>query len=248
MQPESTATAGTLVTFLLDRTGSMEAIKDDTIGGFNAYLKGLQADADGVEFSLLQFDSISIDKLCVNKPVTDVPLLTPETFQPRASTPLIDAAVKTIRAVELAVAKRPVPPKVVICIQTDGQENASTEHDWPELNLLIKEKAALGWQFNFLGAGIDAYEQGERMGISADNTMSYDAQDRAATMAAFSGRAARTAAYARGAVPDMMFSPQEKRAAKDKFDPAAKPSKADRKPAAPPAQKRRAPQVDDFTL
>jgi hypothetical protein len=28
----------TVVSFLLDRTGSMEAIKSDTIGGFNAYL------------------------------------------------------------------------------------------------------------------------------------------------------------------------------------------------------------------
>ena len=28
----------TLVTFLLDETGSMQSIKDDTIGGFNSYL------------------------------------------------------------------------------------------------------------------------------------------------------------------------------------------------------------------
>ncbi len=54
---------------------------------------------------------------------------------------------------------------MVICIQTDGLENASTEHTWAELNLLIKEKAKLGWQFNFMGAGIDAYEQGRQMGI-----------------------------------------------------------------------------------
>jgi hypothetical protein len=33
---------------------------------------------------------------------------------------------------------------VVICIQTDGQENSSTEHSWNELNALVKEKAALG--------------------------------------------------------------------------------------------------------
>src|SRR5215207_8666179 len=127
----------TLVTFLLDRTGSMQSIKDDTIGAFNAYLATLKKGGDGIEFSFLQFDSISIDKVCVNRPVAEVAPLTDETFEPRASTPLIDAAYATIEAVGEAVAKREAMPKVVICIQTDGLENASTEHTWAELNLLI---------------------------------------------------------------------------------------------------------------
>ena len=38
MLNETKPAATTLVTFLLDRTGSMESIKDDTIGAFNAYL------------------------------------------------------------------------------------------------------------------------------------------------------------------------------------------------------------------
>ncbi len=71
MRPQSAASSATLVTFLLDRTGSMESIKDDTIGGFNAYLSALKADGAGIEFSLLQFDSMSIDKVCVNIPVAD---------------------------------------------------------------------------------------------------------------------------------------------------------------------------------
>ena len=97
-----------------------------------------------------QFDSISLDKICVNKPVAEVAPLTDETFQPRASTPLIDAAYATIEAVGEAIASATVTPKVVICIQTDGLENASTEHTWAELNLLIKEKsqARLAVQFH----------------------------------------------------------------------------------------------------
>jgi hypothetical protein len=63
---------------------------------------------------------------------------------------------------------------VVICIQTDGQENSSTEHIWNELNALVKEKAALGWQFNFMGVGMDAYDQGARMGIAPAATVAYD--------------------------------------------------------------------------
>src|SRR5262245_60704989 len=57
-------TTRTLVTFLLDRTGSMEAIRDDTIGGFNAYLEGLKSDGGAeIDFTLIQFDSVCIDKI-----------------------------------------------------------------------------------------------------------------------------------------------------------------------------------------
>lgn len=211
------ATTRTLVTFLLDRTGSMEAIRDDTIGGFNAYLDGLKGNGEAeIDFTLIQFDSVSIDKICVAVPIAKVDRLTRETYQPRASTPLIDAAVKTINAVEASLLHEPAA-KVVICIQTDGQENSSVEHDWAELNALIKEKSAKGWQFNFMGVGIDAYDQGARMGISHDATVAYDHRDPAAVHAAFVGSAQSTRRFAQGAAPSTAYAPEEKAAAGDRF-------------------------------
>lgn len=207
----------TLVTFLLDRTGSMEAIRDDTIGGFNAYLDGLKSDGDAnIDFTLVQFDSVSIDKICVAVPVAEVSKLTRETYQPRASTPLIDAACKTINAVEASLLSQPAA-KVVVCIQTDGQENSSVEHSWDELNALIKEKSAKGWQFNFMGVGIDAYEQGARMGIAPDSTMAYDHHDPAAVRAAFVGSAQSARRYATGAAPTAAYARAEKAAAGDRL-------------------------------
>lgn len=211
------ASTRTLVTFLLDRTGSMEAIRDDTIGGFNAYLDGLKGNGDAnIDFTLVQFDSVSIDKICVAVPVAEVAKLTRETYQPRASTPLIDAACKTINAVEASLLHEPAA-KVVICIQTDGQENSSVEHNWGELNALIKEKSAKGWQFNFMGVGIDAYDQGARMGISPDATMAFNERDPAAVRAAFVGSAQSTRRYAEGAAPSTAYAPEEKAAAGDRF-------------------------------
>jgi hypothetical protein len=214
MTQESTRT---LVTFLLDRTGSMEAIRDDTIGGFNAYLDGLKGNGEAkIDFTLIQFDSVSLDKICVAVPVAQVAKLTRETYQPRASTPLIDAAVKTINAVEASLLSAPAA-KVVICIQTDGQENSSTEHTWGELNALVKEKSAKGWQFNFMGVGIDAYDQGARMGIAPAATMAYDHSDSAAVRAAFAGSAESTRRYVVGAAPTTAYAPEEKAAAGDRF-------------------------------
>jgi hypothetical protein len=207
----------TLVTFLLDRTGSMEPIRDDTIGAFNAYLDGLKGD-DGtpIDFTLVQFDSMSIDKIHVQVPVAEVPRLTRETYQPRASTPLIDAAYKTIVAVEESLA-RATDTKVVICIQTDGQENSSVEHRWDQLNALIKEKVGKGWQFNFMGVGIDAYHQGERMGIPQARTMAYDHQDAMATRAAFAASAENARRYARAEVCETAYTPEQKAASGDRF-------------------------------
>ena len=211
----------TFVTFLLDRTGSMEAIRDDTIGGFNAYLDGLKGNGDtDIDFTLVQFDSVSIDKICVAVPVGKVEKLTRDTYQPRASTPLIDASVKTINAVEASLLHE-VAAKVVICIQTDGQENSSVEHNWAELNALIKDKSAKGWQFNFMGVGIDAYDQGARMGISPAATMAYDHRDRQATVAAFGASAENARRYARSECDDTDYRPAQKVAAGDRFGTAA---------------------------
>ena len=93
--------------------------------------------------------------------------------------------------------------KVVICIQTDGQENSSTEHNWAELNALVKQKSAQGWQFNFMGVGIDAYEQGARMGIAPAATVAYDHRSAEATQAVFAASAENAREYRARATPQL---------------------------------------------
>jgi hypothetical protein len=167
----------TLVTFLLDRSSSMGAIWDDTIDGFNAYLVSLQKEGAGaIKFTRLQFDhqhGCEIQRDCVAEPIASVKPLDKRTYQPRGSTPLIEAAHKTIQAIDASLSKFDVKHNVIVCIQTDGQENTSNpEYTWDGLKALIEAKTKDGWVFNFMGTGIDAYEQGGRMGIAAQNTMS----------------------------------------------------------------------------
>lgn len=215
----------TLVTFLLDRSGSMASIKDATIEGFNAYLGGLKAEKKAnIEFTFLQFDanmgSAQIDKIYVAEPVGEVAELTPSTFVPRGGTPLIEAAFKTISATEIALKKREDKPKVVVCIQTDGEENQSShEFSWASLNDLIQKKTKAGWQFNFMGAGIDAYNQGAKMGISVANTMSYDSSNLQATRSAFASNSANSRLFASGVSMNTSYTAAQKLASGDKFDP-----------------------------
>src|SRR5262249_3835841 len=185
----------TLVTFLLDESGSMESIKEDTIDGFNSYLGSLKAEAAPIDFTLIKFDSRRIEKVCVAVPVSQVAELTMESHQPGASTPLIDAAYKTIKAVEKSLTGS--NPKVGRSIQTDGPETASPDHTGDAHNTLIKEKTAAGWQFNFLGTGIDAYDTGARMGVAAMSTMS-SGRSPQHVRASYAAMGESTAAYAAG--------------------------------------------------
>lgn len=215
-------TSPTLVTFLLDRSSSMSSCWDSTIEAFNGYVDGLR-DASLLDFTLVQFDynggDMQLEKTCVAVPVKTAPKLSRENYQPRGSTPLTDAAYTVIKAVETSLESKPKDTKVVICIQTDGQENCSWLHNWEELAGLIKQKQDLGWQFNFMGASIDAYQQGSKMGIQAAATMSYDRTNVRATRAAFAASAANTMSFAAGRSLNTNYSGSQKAAAGDKYDP-----------------------------
>jgi hypothetical protein len=211
----------TLITFLLDRTGSMAQIKPATIKAFNGYLDGLRGEFEGttdelIEFTFLQFDSIGLETICIAEPVGKVAYLTHATYQPRASTPLIDACVKTIRAVAKSLEDRHDDRKIVVCFQTDGLENCSTEHTWNELNRLITEKKKEGWQFNFLGVGIDAYHQAEKMGINPLATIASE-PDLDALTNTFVASAMNARRYSRGLATDMSYSALQRRASRDPF-------------------------------
>lgn len=205
----------TLVTFLLDKSGSMGVIKAQTIEAFNAYLSTLKAEAKATLFSLVQFDSAGLEKTCVRQDVKSVPLLDDRSYEPRGGTPLIDAAYKTIKAVEASLKEMAKKTKVVVCIQTDGEENESRQHSWEALSALIKEKTAAGWQFNFMGCGIDAYAQGAKMGIAPMSTMSYDRHDRAATRSAFAASAMNAASFSTGERANTKYTMEQRAMAKD---------------------------------
>ncbi|NND71096.1 MAG: VWA domain-containing protein [Rhodothermales bacterium] len=207
----------TFVSFLLDETGSMQSIKDDTVGGFNAYLDTLKKGGDSILFSLVSFNSSKTLKRYVAEPVTTIQPLSEDDYQPHAMTPLIDAAVKIITATDEAVSQRTDEPNVVIVMQTDGMENVSVEYTTTDLALLIKEKEAAGWQFVFLGAGLDAFAAAREAGIviDASRVVSYDRQ---MSHEVFAATAANVEEYARsGDEKNLVFSHAQRAQVGDKY-------------------------------
>lgn len=187
--------ATTFVSFLLDETGSMDPIKDDTLGGFNAYVEKLQKNGGEILFSLVSFNSSRTQKRYVAEPIRQIRPLTAADYQPQAMTPLIDASVKIIKATAEAVSKRGDHPAVVVVLQTDGEENVSVEYTPADLARLVKEKEQAGWQFVFLGAGMDAFAAARHAGLHLDaaNVVAYE---RARSRQVFDAAAANVAAFA----------------------------------------------------
>lgn len=164
------------VSFLLDETGSMQEIKQDTMGGFNEYVETLKKDGGDIAFSLVSFNSNETKSRYVAEPIEKVASLTTDNYRPEAMTPLIDASVKVIKATAKAVKKRSDETLVLVVIQTDGYENASQKYTAADLATLVKEKTKAGWQFVFLGAGLDAFDAARRAGFRIDRhkTVRYD--------------------------------------------------------------------------
>lgn len=157
--------------FILDRSGSMSSIKEETIGGFNAFLAGQKEVPGKVTVSLVQFDH---EYLIVhdNVPLENVPDLNASTFQPRGYTALYDAVGRTISTFK---DDNPKNTKTIVAILTDGQENASKEYNYAKVKELISNvEGEHDWEVLFLGTNMDARSVGTSMGIKASNSVTFD--------------------------------------------------------------------------
>ena len=237
------------VSFLLDETGSMQSIKDDTIGGFNAYLKELQQGDGETLFSLVSFNSSRTAKRYVAEPIKAVKPLTEEDYRPNAMTPLIDAAVKIIKATDEAVESRTGDADVVVVMQTDGQENVSVEYTSADLALLVKEKEAAGWQFVFLGAGMDAFEAARDAGLdlAAERVMSYGRDRSEKAFEVMAGKMRYYQQFRSSSALD--FTDEEREDVGDVFGPGRMdPGTARKKEREGRSKDRGRSSVDDFSL
>jgi len=169
----------THITIILDRTGSMETIRDDTIGGFNAFLKSQRAEPGTATLTLVQFDTQDPYEV-IHKfaPIADVPELSRDTYVPRASTPLLDAMGRGINDLEKSISElkeEDRPSKVVFVVVTDGQENSSKEFRKDQIEKMIKEKTDKSdWQFVFLSADLAAIGDARAIGFHADAVLLFD--------------------------------------------------------------------------
>jgi uncharacterized protein YegL len=162
----------TNVTAVVDRSGSMQGIRTDMIGGLNTLIEEQAKEPGACRLTIWQFDSTSIDKVFDNEDITGVRKLTDADFQPRGSTPLFDAVGTALADADT---RHQDGDYEVFIIVTDGAENASREYTRTMIFDEITRRTSEGWVFSYLGANHDAYGASQGIGIAKGSTQSFAA-------------------------------------------------------------------------
>ncbi|MFH5803803.1 VWA domain-containing protein [Alienimonas sp. DA493] len=160
----------TEIVVVLDRSGSMQAMKTEAEGGLATFVAEQKAQEGDARFTLAIFDDrydVVLDRVDLRE--------APDRFtlEPRGMTALLDAVGRTIDNVGRALAETPEPERpgaVLFCVVTDGGENASQDYTGDRIKQMVEEQTnKYSWQFTFLGAGPDVFAQGQQMGIDASS-------------------------------------------------------------------------------
>ena len=166
----------TELVFILDRSGSMQGLERDTIGGFNAMLAKQKQEPGEAFVSTILFDD-KIEMLHDRLPLRAVRPITEKEYNVRGCTALLDAigdAICHIEKIHKYARPGDVPVHTLFVITTDGLENASRRYTTQQIQEMIqRQKTRCGWEFLFLGANIDAIGTAGRLGIAHDRAVNY---------------------------------------------------------------------------
>jgi len=167
----------TELVFILDKSGSMCGMEEDTIGGFNSMIEK-QKKLDGKVYvstvlfsnnSQVLHDRVDIEKI---EPMTEMQ------YNVGGSTALFDAigsAIKHIGNVHKYAREEDVPQHTMFIITTDGMENASHTYSSAEVKKMIsRQEEKYGWEFLFVAANIDAVETARNIGIRKERAANYE--------------------------------------------------------------------------
>lgn len=168
----------TELVFILDKSGSMEGLEKDTIGGYNSMLAKQKAVAGEALITTVLFDN-NYELLHDRIDIRAVQPITEKEYSVGGATALLDAIGKTIHKIGNAqknTAEDYRAEKVIFVIITDGEENSSREYSPDRIKQMIEEqKSRYAWEFIFLGANIDAVATAGRFGIAPDCAQNYHA-------------------------------------------------------------------------
>lgn len=166
----------TELVFIVDKSGSMAGLEEDTIGGFNSMLRK-QKKLSGIALVSTYFFNHQVYKIHQRQEIVSVNPITNELYHVGGMTALIDAigtAIDEVNSYQKSEARKGTKFKTVFVIITDGLENASEEYTAPKVKQMVTSmEKEFGWEFIFLGANIDSVETAANFGIRKDRAVDY---------------------------------------------------------------------------
>lgn len=180
---------------IIDASGSMFPIKNDTIGGFNSFFEDQKKaninQLGDLTVSIYVFNN-TINSICRMKSLNDIPDIS-SLYKPSGCTALYDAIGEAINQTDIDLKDKDNIEKVICVIITDGQENSSKSFSQNAINELIDSKKNEKWEFIFIGANQDSFQSGSQISINKHvldfSSTSRGVQEMYATLSKGVGRA-----------------------------------------------------------
>lgn len=166
--------------FILDRSGSMSGLEEQTIGGFNRLISEQKEVKSEAIVSTVLFDD-AFEVIHNRLPIQRIESMTSKEYYVRGSTALLDAigrSIVKIRHIHQKLDEEAKPEKTLFFIITDGMENASKEFDYTHIKDYIElQKEKYGWEFIFMGANIDAIKTAKKFGVDSNRAVQYHSDE-----------------------------------------------------------------------
>jgi len=170
----------TEIVVVLDRSGSMEPVADDTVGAFNQFVHSQRAFGGAWHDRNLSVVLFNTDvETWYSGSLYEVARLTRDAYAPAGYTALLDALGNAITDLDERLDElycgHERDDKVVFVVLTDGLENSSLEYSLSMIQHMIEtQREEHGWQFVFLAADPDVFAEAPNMGFDVGMTINVD--------------------------------------------------------------------------
>jgi uncharacterized protein YegL len=166
----------TEIVMILDRSGSMCGLEQDTIGGYNSFLERQKKIEGTVLVSTVLFDDTA-EVLHDRVELSKISPMTNREYYVRGCTALLDAlggAIHHIGNVHKYAREEDRPEHTIFVITTDGMENASRHYTFDQVRrMVLRQQEQYNWEFLFFGANMDAIAAAGRFGINEDRAVTF---------------------------------------------------------------------------
>ena len=190
--PPSPDPRTTLVSFILDESGSMLPYEASVRASVNEMLQLYRDCGQNIYISIYKFSDNGgafVRTLYRSVPIGSVGNLTDAQYNPAGQTPIFDATWQAIADMDADVNPATYPARAnwrkVVIVQTDGLDNRSFRTAIDINGRVNNRESGQGWQFMYLGTNNGAaaptvaemYDQANRMGINGARQWVYPVDD-----------------------------------------------------------------------
>jgi uncharacterized protein YegL len=193
---------------ILDKSGSMQTLRKDAVGGINNFILEQQKVPDRTgDLTVILFNH----EYTVLRSKVDLKYatqITDDEYMTDGLTALLDAIGRTIDDVGKRLHNTPEenrPENVIVVIMTDGLENNSVDYTRDQINKMVThQQTVYKWTFVFLGANQDSFAEARSMGISIKATSNYTPTSEGVTSAYYGSSNFVACVRSSGSVPESL--------------------------------------------